>query len=201
MAETALPRRSSFAGILTLGRGGRPEGAAGITIRQIDDFRAWQIIAKKDKIQIICNVLSDFFNQKVEDKPCRASLDSISLVGLSPGQWRLVSREDSAPDALRSLLAGLRPLAMVVEQGDGLALMEVSGPMSRRAFAKGVPVDLHPSVFKPGDVVQTAAAHIGLQLALINEQPTFELITAASTLGSLWSWLAASAAEFGYQVV
>ena len=64
----------------------------------------------------------------------------------------------------------------------------------------GVPPDLHPKVFKPGDVATTLVAYIGVQLDRIDEA-TFQLTAPRSMAGSFWSWLSASAAEFGYDVV
>lgn len=72
---------------------------------------------------------------------------------------------------------------------------------ARDALAKGIAVDLDASAFKIGDAAQTSAAHIGLQIALIDDTPTFEIISARSTAGSFWSWLTASAAEYGIEVV
>ena len=65
-------------------------------------------------------------------------------------------------------------------------------------IAKGVPLDLHPKVFKPGDVATTLVAYIGVQIDRIDE--TFQLTAPRSMAGSFWSWLAASAAEFGYDL-
>jgi sarcosine oxidase subunit gamma len=70
----------------------------------------------------------------------------------------------------------------------------------REVLAKGVPLDLHPKVFKPGDVATTLVAYIGVQLDMLDDA-TFQLTTPRSTAGSFWSWLSASAAEFGYDVV
>jgi len=63
-----------------------------------------------------------------------------------------------------------------------------------------VPLDLHPKVFKPGDVAITVVAYIGVELDRLDEA-TFQLTAPRSMAGSFWSWLSASAAEFGYDVV
>ena len=63
-----------------------------------------------------------------------------------------------------------------------------------------VAVDLDPVAFKVGDLAQTSASHIGLQISLIDAAPTFEIVSARSTAPSLWSWLTASAAEYGIDV-
>ena len=67
-------------------------------------------------------------------------------------------------------------------------------------LAKGIAIDLHPRAFKPGDVALTIAAHIGVQLWQVDEAPTYEIAVPRSLAKSLWAWLSASAAEFGYEV-
>ena len=71
---------------------------------------------------------------------------------------------------------------------------------ARDLLAKGVPIDLHPRAFKPGDAAQTQVAHIGVLIAQIDDAPTYELLAARSFTGSLWSWLEASALEFGLEI-
>jgi len=90
--------------------------------------------------------------------------------------------------------------AAVSDQSDARLVLRLSGPKLRDVLAKGVPIDLHPNVFKPGDVATTLVAYIGVQLDRIDEA-SFQLTAPRSMAGSLWSWLSASAAEFGYEVV
>ena len=71
----------------------------------------------------------------------------------------------------------------------------------RDVLAKGVPVDLHPNVFKPGDVANTQIAYVGVQIDMLDGAPTYQLAAPRSMAGTFWSWLAASAAEFGYDVM
>ena len=39
----------------------------------------------------------------------------------------------------------------------------------RDVLAKGVPLDLHPKAFKPGDVATTLVAYIGVQIDLLDD--------------------------------
>jgi len=66
-------------------------------------------------------------------------------------------------------------------------------------LAKGVLPDLHHRSFKTGDIASTLAAYIGVQIEQLDDAPTFQLMAFRSLAGSLWSWLAKSAAEFGYE--
>jgi sarcosine oxidase subunit gamma len=56
-------------------------------------------------------------------------------------------------------------------------------------------------VFGPGRAAATEIAHMGCQLWQVDDKPTFDLMVNRSLSKSLWSWLAASAAAYGYEVV
>jgi sarcosine oxidase subunit gamma len=95
----------------------------------------------------------------------------------------------------------LAGLASIADQSDGRVVLRLSGDRARDVLAKGIPVDLHPRGFRTGDVASTVVAHIGVQIQQLDDRPTFQLIALRSFAGSLWSWLAKSAAEFGYEIV
>jgi sarcosine oxidase subunit gamma len=42
--------------------------------------------------------------------------------------------------------------------------------------------------------------YINTQIDMLDDAPTYQLAAPRSMAGSFWSWLAASAAEFGYEV-
>ena len=82
----------------------------------------------------------------------------------------------------------------------GCAALRISGPHARNLLAKGCSIDLHPRVFKPGSAATTRIAQIGCLLWQVDETPTYDLAVNSSIARSLWTWLANSAAEYGYQV-
>jgi sarcosine oxidase subunit gamma len=185
--------------VAATGRIGRSIGVAGVHIREIIDVAGLAIVSRKGRASDVAVVLSRHVGSDVPDAAKRIAGNGLAISGTGPGQWWLATapRAGALLDTLRADLDGL---AAVTDQGDGRAILEVSGPCARDALAKGVPVDLDASVFKVGDLAQTSASHIGLQIALIDATPTFEVVSARSTAASLWAWLIASAAEYGIDV-
>ena len=59
---------------------------------------------------------------------------------------------------------------------------------------------LQGHTFQPGSAALTAIALIGVQLWQVDDTPTYDLAVFRSMAGSFWSWLSASAAEFGVEV-
>ncbi len=199
--EPILIARSALTGIAVSGRHGRQTGAAGVILREVAGFGAAVVRARKGRIDATLAALATFAASQVVDGPRRTANGPLGFSGVAPGQWLVTDCSVRAPTLAARLAQAVAADAAVADQGDGRMMLEISGPSVRNALAKGVPIDLDPRAFRVGDVAQTLAAHIGLQIALTNERPTFELITAASTAGSFWSWFAASAAEYGLEVV
>jgi sarcosine oxidase subunit gamma len=99
----------------------------------------------------------------------------------------------------RSLREKLGHLASVSDQSDGRVVIRVGGARARDALAKGLPIDLHPSAFRPGDTAITTVAYIGVQIRQLDDAPTYEFIVPRSFSVSFGEWLTDAAAEFGIQ--
>ncbi len=198
MADRKIASRSALAGLAKSGALGALKGVPGVRIREITNFAAIGIIARRGRSAEVATILSRHVGSPVVDAAKRAGVGALTVTGTAPGQWLAVSRDARVSlDQLRAELAGL---AAVSDQGDGRLIIEVTGSRTRDALAKGIAIDLDASAFKVGDAAQTSAAHIGLQIARIDDAPTFEIISARSTAASFWSWLEASAAEYGIDV-
>jgi methylglutamate dehydrogenase subunit D len=197
MSDIALAPRSPLDGLAVRGRHGRAAGSAGVIIREIQNVQIANVIARTDRALAVAKILSTLAGADVIDRPARAGTTT-AVTGIAPGQW-LVTRR-TQPILTSELTSRLTNLGAVIDQSHSRIVLELSGANARDTLAKGVPIDLDPSVFKPGHAAQTAASHLNVQIALLDDAPTFELITAASTAGSFWSWLIASAAEFGIDI-
>ena len=194
----SLQPRSAFAGLPHgAGRGGGPSGLA---ITPLKGATLISLIARKGQAGALSAVVRDAFGLDLPTSPRRVEKDGTAFLWAGPQQWLAMRHpgDPSLADTLRSLSAGL---ASTVDVSDARALLRVSGPSAREVLTKGVPVDLHPRAFKPGDTTVTLVAHTGVQLWQTDEAPTFELACARSYADSFWRWLAASAAEVGFQVV
>ncbi len=200
MLEIMLQSISPLQGAARLGRSGRMDGDAGVIVREIKEFEAIHISAGRGSNAEVCAILSTCVGAEVADAPGRVGGNGLAILGVAPGQWLAVERGARTSQLLK-LRDSLPGRAAVTDQGAGKIMLEISGSHARAALCKGIPVDLDPVVFNVGSSAQTVAAHIGLQLSLIDAAPTFELISAASTSSSLWTWLSQSAHEFGLLVI
>jgi sarcosine oxidase subunit gamma len=130
----------------------------------------------------------------------RVSKNGFALIGTVPGQWLAVAESREARSLPAMLAVALKGDATVVDLSDGKAVLRISGPRARATLAKGCSLDLHPRVFKPGNAATTPVALIDCVIWQIDETPTYDLAVPTSYAESFWSWLTASAAEYGYTV-
>lgn len=129
--------------------------------------------------------------------------DVLTVLGIGPGHWWIESASSArSADDLQTMFQGS---ASVFDLTDSRVVLEIGGPRIRDALAKMLPIDLHPSVFRTGDVAVTIASHIGVTLwrmadAQTADAPQYRLAVARSYFGSFWRGFVASAAEYGCEV-
>ena len=120
-----------------------------------------------------------------------------ALIRLPRERWLLVGQDEYDTDFLKKRLG---PTATVSDVSHGRCILRLSGPQARNTLAKGIPIDLHERAFKPGDCAQTHVGEVSVLVHLLDAAPTFHIYVGRSFAVSFWEWLAASSAQFGYEV-
>jgi len=119
---------------------------------------------------------------------------TLSLSWAGPESWLAIASD--WPDLEPDLKAVLGNAASVVDLSDARIILRIAGPKASALLAKGVSIDLHPGVLKPGDTAMTLLAHVAIQLWLVDDSPTFDVAVPRATVRDVIHWLTASAAEF-----
>jgi sarcosine oxidase subunit gamma len=200
MAETRLHPRSPFAGLLKPGRHGAQGAVAGVALGERAGLAFCVISAGANKASEVAAKMHLVTGLDLPMGPKRVSKNGIALIGTAPGQWLAVAESKEARALPAMLGVALKGLATVVELSDGKAVLRISGPRARDTLAKGCSLDLNPRVFKPGSAATTPVALIDCVIWQVDEAPTYDLAVPTSYAESFWSWLTASAAEYGYTV-
>jgi methylglutamate dehydrogenase subunit D len=198
MPDVALQERSPLHGLAVPGRFGARGNVAGVSIEERTMVFA-SVIARRGQVDALVRKVAERYGLQLPDGPRRSTAGRMTFAGVGPGQW--IASADGAADVVAGLRSDLGPFAAVADQSDSRLVVRLSGPRVRDVLAKGLAVDLHRSAFKAGDVAVTLVVHIGVQIDMLDDAPTYQLAAPRSMAGSFWSWLTASAAEFGYDVV
>jgi sarcosine oxidase subunit gamma len=181
------------------GRTGAPSGPAGLIVRERTSAAIVGVQARRARAIELAAAALQQLDIALPATPRVATARSVSFVWSGPRRWLALA--ETSPERLEDQLRALGDYCALCDQSDGHVLLDLSGPRLLETLAKGVPVDLHPSRFTPGSVALTTVSHVGVQLWRSETRPTFHLLVARSEFGSFWSWLAASAAEFGCEIV
>ncbi len=195
----SFTERSALAGLATPGHYGRA-GASGLTVAERTDIAFANVIARRGKRFMLVNAVNTAFGVALPDGPRRTTVGSVTFAGTGPDQWLASAEAAEAAGFAAKLRARVGPFAAVSDQSDARLVLQLSGPRVRDVLAKGLAIDLHLKSFKPGDVANTLIAYVGVQIDMLDDA-TWQLTAPRSMAGTFWSWLSASAAEFGYDVV
>jgi sarcosine oxidase subunit gamma len=201
MLETAAcswTRRSAWSGIVEAGRIG-VSGSPGVTALTLDGLGLATLITKSESTGLD-RTLQQLVALELPQTSSVTQSGGYAAIWAGPGKWLFRAPRRTG---FSELLAPLSAHAAVINQSDGRAALRLSGSRVHEVLAKGSMVDLHPSSFPVRATALTAFAHIGVQIWRDEDGPdgaVFEVLVARSMAGSFWSWVAASAAEYGCDV-
>ena len=202
--DMARTLQSAFGAAMTIGRSGRSDGAAGVTIRERSNVAVASVAVRKGKAEALIAKIKTRTGLELPTGPRLVADGHLSFLWMAPGQWLAMADAEDGPAFAADLTADLVGLASITDQSDGRALIRVSGANVRDALAKGCMVDLHPSAFQVGDTAITPIALLTVQVTRLPDAAdgaTFELAVMRSFALNLWHWLEASAAEYGVVVI
>lgn len=188
---------SPLAGVARGGqRIGRQGGAAGVTISEVTGVTIASLAARRGASAELAAKVQALLGIALPSEPKRAASGNVSVVWSGPDQWLVLFAGD-ARERVGELARALAGLGSVTDQSDSRAVINVSGPRARDALAKGVMVDLYPKVFATGDTAVTPVAHVGAQVTMLDDRPTYQLMVPRSFCLSFWDWLISSSSEYG----
>jgi sarcosine oxidase subunit gamma len=200
VSDRPLLAFSALAGLAVPGRYGKAGGEPGVAIAELTGLGLATLAARKGQAGALKEAVASAYGVELPDGSRMARGRSVSFVGYGPGQWLAVS-ESLANEALaEDLKRRLGALASISDQSGGRIVLRVRGPRARDVLAKGLPIDLHPQRFASGSAATSTLSLMGVQIWQVDEAPTYDIALFRSLSESFWRWLAASAAEFGYEV-
>ena len=131
-----------------------------------------------------------------------AARGELLALWLGPDEWHIVTPPAAQTPLLDSLEAAFDGMHVAVSDvTGGQAVITVSGPRARDVLAKGCPLDLHPTVFKPGYCAQTLLAKANVIIRCVDgESPCYELIVRRSFAEYAAGWLEDAGVECGVGV-
>lgn len=136
----------------------------------------------------------------------------VSVLWMGPDEWLVVAppeRRSDLPGALAQAMDGLH--AAVVEVGEAITVIGLSGPNARDVLAQGCTIDLDPRVFPSGMCVRTLVTKSGAILHRVDRTEVndgsgtgdaeYEIYVHRSFAGYLWHWLEDAGRAYGVAIL
>ena len=146
---------------------------------------------------------SERFLQAIREtlgQPLPAEADTFTsgqhtIYRLGPDEWLLATPlggEKETTGLLEKCLAG--QYYSLVDVTGGQVMIRLRGPRSREVLARGCTLDLHPRALKVGQCAQTTLAKTSMLIAMVDDEPTFDIIVRRSFAEYAARWLQHSGA-------
>ena len=195
-----IAERSPLAGVAIPGRYGKPGGEPGVDLSERVGLGIATVAARKGQRAALAAAVKAAYGVDLPEDSRVAAGEKVAFFGTGPGQWVALSETLKNETLAADLAVTIRGLASISDQSDGRVVVRIAGPRARDVLAKGLPIDLHPSVFRTGSAATSVINHIGAQIWQVDDAPTYEIAAFRGFAESFWHWLTDSAAEFGYRV-
>lgn len=151
-------------------------GAVSIIVR--DDVAVTHIAARRGVRAALDGRARASFGVDLPSKPQAIEAADAVIVWAGPEQWLIIEPRSAGADASAKLASLLSGLAAVVDVSDSRGLVRISGAAAASVLAKGVPIDLHERIFKPGDAAITHFDHLGIVIWRLPQGEGFEIACA-----------------------
>jgi methylglutamate dehydrogenase subunit D len=198
--DLVLTPRSALDRVLMPGHYGAEADVPGVTLSEHTGLALASVMARKGKTMELSARVKECFASDLPVTPRFVADGEIHFIWAGSGRWLAAATHQSPTAFERHLRETLSGLASVSGQSDGRSIIRISGPKAREALAKGVPLDLDPRAFGPGDTAMTVVAHINVHLWQNDAAPTYDFAVFRSFAGSFCEWLLDASAEFGVRV-
>ncbi len=183
-----------------LASGGR-DGAHGARAYRFTVLQDWQLLllaAYRGLDGAFAQALAPVLGSAPAREPQQGQrLARGQLLNVAPGQHWLISSDRLLFDA--ALIALPAALGSATNLSHSRVRVAVAGTEVPRLLAKGITVDLDPTVFRVGQFVQTRLHHVGVLLHRV-QVGSYELYLPRTFALSLWEWLCDAALADGYEV-
>jgi methylglutamate dehydrogenase subunit D len=200
VSDRSLRPLSALVGIAVPGRFGKPGGEPGIVLSELTGLGLATVACRKGQAAALNAAVREAYGVDLPASSRVAQGSKLNFIGYGPGQWLAVSQSLANEALACDLSAKLQGLASISDQSGGRTVLRLSGSRARDVLAKGLPIDLDPRAFPLGSAATSAISHIGVQLWLLDDTRSYDIVIFRSLTESFWRWLTASAAEFGYEI-
>lgn len=199
MANKASPE-SPFARLLKPGR--YPHGVDGkinLVIQEQANVVQLQVIARKGQGASLSRWVSSFLGINKALTPLEGGqANDIHIYATGPQEYWVFSAKRNARKVEKLIADELGDTASLFDQSQGRFVLRINGSNAKGLLSKGSSLNLDEGTFPEIGGSHTTLEHIPALITQRTSPACFELSVPRSYAGSLLSWIAEAALEFGY---
>ena len=170
-----LDRRSAIASV-------KPYTSTVLQIGEAREFSLLQVAGNSKAITTVTGKLPSKVGVATQS-------DGRTLMRTGANQYWIIGPESD------NLATKLRDLAVLTPLSHSRTRIFIGGTPARDVLAKGIPLDFHTSVFKPGMFAMTGLHHTPVLVQCTSEN-RFEIYALRTFAVSVYDWLTDAALEF-----
>jgi heterotetrameric sarcosine oxidase gamma subunit len=144
-----------------------------VTIEEPSGIAMVSLAARLGGASALSDAVREAWGVALPMTPRRVEAGDLAFIWAGAERWLVTFPRDT--DLAGALRTHLGAFAAMTDQGAGRAMFRVSGAGARGMLARLIQIDLHPTVFAPGDTALTIAAHINVQIWQIDDLPTYDI--------------------------
>lgn len=127
--------------------------------------------------------------------------EHLALTWMGPDEYWLIGAENAREASfftLKEAFTGMH--AALTDLSESRTILRLSGKNAPMVLARGMSIDLHPSLFSTGQCAQTSLGRANILLHQTGNIPEYEIYVLNSFADYLWRWIEKVAEPFGCQI-
>ena len=187
--DTGPQRRSALARLAQ-----SANRSAALTLAEVRRGAIIQVTAWPDTLAAIKRVLAEVLGQDAPALGHGVVGPAGTILSLGPGRYLVTSTSSELRDRIARAISPAD--GGVSDLSHGRTILELRGAPASTVLAKGLAIDLHPSVFPPGRLAQSVIHHIDVTVHRLDAD-AYELMVLRGFAEDFVGWLMDAGLEFG----
>jgi sarcosine oxidase subunit gamma len=171
-----------------------PADGAGLRLAELRPSAIVQVAAWPDTLPGVKRALGELLGSEIPRLGFAVAGPGGTVAALAPGRYLVAAGVADLATRLSGAITADQ--AAVTDLTHGRTILSLAGEAAPAILAKGLAIDLHPSVFPPGRVAQSMIHHIDVTVHRL-ELHRFELTVLRGFAEDFVEWLMDAGMEFG----
>ena len=167
----------------------------GLTISRRDDVAMTHVALRQGMQAELDARASATLGLSLPSTPRAVEAAGKVAVWAGPEQWIVVEPQRTGSDPSAELAQAFKGVASIVDVSDSRSVFRVAGANALEVLAPSMAIDLHDSVFKPGDVAITHASHLGVMVWRLPDGQGYDFACPRTYTEAFAEWLSDACAR------